>query len=361
MSLSYNLRYPTSQKDTYTSGDNIDLVLSFPNQALVGNSVRVNGILNVYSAGTTLVDSTDAIFYDGMAGAHSFLDNISVSTKTNGVIETITQYPRYVKMKNSAMKTASQVSSDSKSLCQLLCHDSTLTNIVMSSPTSFSIDLDMCINNVAQNGLFGYSKTGDVTISFRLVQVADALYGEDVDGNVNYTISGLACEYVTVPEPKVLPPVQMIVVNPAKQTMNSANASINIKLPTSIITMFSSFISQSGESQLQQNNLELQKPDGIYKIYYMFNDSTNTFVSFPIETIEDMLEHYLSAFAPFNPSDKNDFTLKKINDDKAFGIGLFFESNVSMLNNSFGINILSTVDNYSAYSFCAFFCGIVSL
>ena len=355
--MNYNLRYPTAQKNLYSSGDNIDIVLSFPNRALVGNSVRITGILDVYSTGVTRVSPRNKIYYDAMAGIHSFIDNVSVSMQTKGVIEGITSYPRYVKMKYSATKTASQLATDSKLQCQLLCQDSYITNSMMSYSLSFSCDLDVCLNNVIGNAVFGYSKTGDITISFRLVQPIDVLFGDDATGTVNFTISSLACEYMTVIEPKELPPVQMILTYPVKQTINSANASLNIKLPSVINSMYASFMLQSQESQLTYNNLALQQPAGIYKLYYSFNDTSNALIAYPVESIEDMLEHYLMAFK----GDKNSTSLKRVCLEEFFGIGLDYEGQIDMLNNSFGMNILSQVSNASPFSIFAFFRGIIAV
>lgn len=355
--MNYNLRYPTSQKSLYTSGDNIDLVMSFPSRGLVGNSVRITGILDVYSTGVTRVLPTDRIYYDAMVGVHSFMDNISVSMQTKGVIESITQYPRYVKMKNSAIKTVSQLATDSKLQCQLFCQDSYVTNSMMSYSLSFSCDLDMCLNNVIGNSVFGYSKTGDITISFRFVQPIDALFGGDMSSNVNYTVTSLACEYLTVMEPKELQPVQMIITYPVKQTINSTNASLNIKLPAIINSMYASFMLQAQESQMSYNNLALQQPAGIYKLYYSFNDTSNTFISYPVDSIEDMMERYLMAFKGV----KNSTSLKRVGLEEIFGVGLDYEGQINMLDSSFGMNILSQVSNASPFSIFAFFKGIIAV
>ena len=359
--MNYNLRYPSSQKSKYTSSDLVDFVMSFPGKAFVGNSIRISGVLNVYSTGTTRIVSTDRIYYDGMVGIHSFMDNISVSTQTRGVIEGISQYPRLIKMQNSASKTANQVVTDSKSFCQLLCQDSLLTNTMMTYALPFSCDLAMCLNNVIGADIIAYSKTGDITISFRFVQPADALFGADMTPNVNFTVENLACEYIAMDEPKVLPPVQMTLTYPVKQTINSSTANISIKLPAVVNTVYASFMLQSQESQLTFNNLDLQQPTGINKLNYLFNDTTNALVSYPIETIEDILEHYLLAFYENGKGGKNNATLVNINDNKFFGIGLYYENQMNMLTSSFGLNIQSAISNIAPFSMFAFFRGIIAM
>jgi hypothetical protein len=113
------------------------------------------------------------------------------------------------------------------------------------------------------------------------------------------------------------------------------------------------------ELQLTYNNIELEQPEGISKLYYSFNDSTNTFISYPIESVEDILEHYLLSF--LNDDTKHDVTVRKINDNKVFGVGLNFEEGINLQTSSFGLNIISNINNNEPYNIYAYFKGIISL
>jgi len=87
MQYSYNLRPPVSQKARYNNGDNVDFSLSFAGQGLVGNSVRISGILQVNRVDTTPVTSADSIFYDAFCGAHAFFNNVVVKSALKGILE----------------------------------------------------------------------------------------------------------------------------------------------------------------------------------------------------------------------------------------------------------------------------------
>jgi hypothetical protein len=353
----YNLRYPVSQKSTYKSGDNVEFVLSFPGQSLVGNSVKISGKLDVYSTGTTRLVN-ERVYYDHLCGVHSFINNVVVSTQLKGVIENQTIYTRWVKMKNSATKATSQVISDAKCLNQLLCADYKQTTFLMNQQLPFSIDLDCCLNNVVAGSAIPYSKTGDVNIAFRVVQALEALFGEDVNGNVNFTLSDLACEYITVPVDNKAT-TTMLCSHQIKQIINSVNSVVNVKIPAVVSRVSCSFMKVSEELTMPNNNTELERPLGVYKLYYTFNDNTNTLVSFPIETQEDMLEHYLDSFV--RNDIKNSATLKKINDNKFFGIGLYFEDFISLDSTAFGLNLLSQVKSSDPYYIYMYFKGISEL
>ena len=356
----YNLRYPVSQKATYRTGDNIDFVLTFPNLALVGNSIRLTGNLDVYKTGNTAFNPGDKVYYDAFAGIHSFFNNITVSCQTKGTIETQSEYPRWIKMKNTATKPNSQIVSNSKSLLQLLYMNSEQTNDLIRQYTlPFSCDLDICLNNVVSSTPIPYNNTGDITISLRIVQALEALFGPDMTNDVNFTISDFACEYLTVPIPQPTQPIAMLATYYIKQIINSSNSVINVKLPAVVNRVSCTFMRVAEELQLTYNNIELEQPEGISKLYYSFNDSTNTFISYPIESVEDILEHYLLSF--INDDTKHDVTVRKINDNKVFGVGLNFEEGINLQTSSFGLNIISNINNNEPYNIYAYFKGIISL
>jgi hypothetical protein len=368
----YNLRNPVSQKASYKSGDNIDFVLSFPNMALVGNSVRLSGTLDAYTVGTTRPVSTSQFYFDGATGIHAFFNNIVVDSQLKGILENESNYPRWVKMKNTATRSASQMMSNSRMLTQLVTGYSQMTNSLMAKSMPFYMELDCCLNNVAgsvegksslsSNGSLPYSKFGDITISLRVAQVVEALFGAGVTATANFTISNFACEYMTVPETKDMPPVNMLISQSVKQVINSVNSTINVKLPAIVSRVSASFMRVAEELSLTDNNLELEQPLGVSKVYYSFNDSTNAFISYPLESLEDMLEHYLDSF--INDDRKNDATLAKIqasNFGKFFGLGLNFESGISLQNTSFGLNIQSNVQSSDGYYAYLYFKSLLSV
>ena len=356
---SYKTSLPVSQKTYYTSSDNIDFKLSFPNMSVVGNTIRLSGNLQVYKDATPTPVTAQNIYYDGMCGIHSFFNNLVVSSQLKGIVENQSEYPRWIKMKNSATFTNSQIVSDSKSLNQLLFSDFTLSNSYLNSKLPFSCHLDICLNNVVNNGVLNYSTWGDITLSVRIVQAIECLFGSDMTNDVNFRLTDLSCDYLTVQELKDKSPVLMTINYPLKQTINSANAMLDVKLPSIINKVSCSFLQQSQQYQMTFNNLELQQPSGIYKLFYNFNNSTTGYVSYPVESLVDMIDHYLASFS--NYDNKNDCTVKKVQDDKFFGVGLDFAQNIDLSNSSFGLNILSSISGVTPFYIFMYFQGLIQV
>ncbi len=358
MQTSYNQRFPVSQKASYKSGDNVDFVLSYPNKCIVGNSIRISGTLDVYNTGSVRLINQQ-VYYDNYCGIHSFFNNIVVSSQTKGVVENQSDYARWIKMRNTGTKVDSQIVSNARDLNELLCSDSSITNIYMNQSLPFSFIPDVCINNFIGTGVIPYSKVGDLTLSVRLSQPVECLFGSGMTNDVNFTISDLSCEYLTVAEQKNEQSIPMLISYSVKQVLNSMNSMINVKLPAIVNRVSASFLRVSEELALPYNNLEMERPTGIRKLYYSFNDQTNTFISFPVESIEDMIEHYLNSF--FRTDDKNGCTLMKLNDNKFFGVGLDFEGQTNLVNNSFGVNIVSDITSGDPYYIFIYFRGVISL
>ena len=175
----YNYAYPSSQKQTYTSGDQVDFILSFANKSIVRNSVRISGKLKVLNGGAALVN--ERVFYDATVGVHSAFNNLSVSSQLRGILELQQDYAQYVKMKNMATKTSEMMVSSGKLINELCMSDYTKTKYVLAQPGAtelgddgipFYLKPDICLNNFngVQNNVGGidYSQTGDITLSLRV-------------------------------------------------------------------------------------------------------------------------------------------------------------------------------------------------
>jgi hypothetical protein len=85
-------------------------------------------------------------------------------------------------------------------------------------------------------------------------------------------------------------------------------------------------------------------------------------VSYPLDSQEDILEHYLDSF--INDDIKNDCTLIKVNRKpfgKFWGVGLNYEGTINLLNSSFGMNIYSDVTSNNPYYIYLYFKALVTL
>lgn len=349
MASMLNQIYPYSQKSSYRPGDIIDFVMTLPGQGLVLNSIKLSG--NIVPT-----DVAGDILYDSVCGIHSFMNNFMCSTTNQGVLENKSNYCRYVKMKRTASKAVGDIVTDIKMTPELTCPSDAKTNIVLSSGASipFSMIPEVCFNNASSGGqvpVLNWSQTGDIKLSFRLVQPTECFFGSQAAG-ASYTLTDLRCDFITVPAVAKPAPINMLVVNEVKQILNSSVAMISANLPVSIYSMSASFLPVSKELNSLYNNVGLENPT-VSRLVFQFNDSTNQYIGFNIDTQEDMLEHYLESF-PENTMGKNDFTLEKIMKGDRFGVGIGFSDAVSLANN-FGINLSSLASDSNQYYVYMFF------
>jgi hypothetical protein len=355
---------PSSFKSSYAPNDNIDFTLTFVGKSIIRNSIRLSGVLKVWAATATAVNAQN-IFYDSTVGIHSFMNNFVVSTQNNravSILENQPDYGRYVKMRNTATKTQEQMITSGRLINELTMSDSSKTNKYMTNELPFYMKPDICINNCSGN--LDYSKTGDIKVSFRLVSPVECLFGSDMTNAVSYEIKNLTLEYRTTAEMKQ--PVVMVVKQSINQSLNSANATVSVQLPASVNSLVSSFMRVAEERQLTYNNLELEMPLNLAKLYYQFNNS-GQYIAYPLESVQDMLQHYIDGFhandaiAGKMNDFKNDITLQKLNDNKIFGVGIDFSDSISMANSAFSLNLVSGVKSDDPYRVWIYFNTIVSL
>jgi hypothetical protein len=164
---------------------------------------------------------------------------------------------------------------------------------------------------------------------------------------ITFELSNLAVEYQTVPEQGQ--PILMVIKSSIKQTLNSSNAMISVNLPATASSICCSFMRVAEENNLLSNHIDCEKIPGLNKVYFSFNGATGQYISFPLESVQDILQHYLDSIHAIDAlagrinDKKHDLTLQLLNDNRAFGVGLDFDTVSMAANSSFGINIMSTV------------------
>jgi regulator of replication initiation timing len=354
---------PSSFKSVYLPNDNIDFNLTFVNKSIVRNSVRLSGVLKVKNDGEDI--QYEKVYYDPCVGVHSFFNNFVVSTQNNrqiAILENQPDYARYIKMRNTATKTQEQMITSGRLVNELLMSDYSKTNKYLTDALPFYMKPDICINNCSGN--IDYSKSGDIKVSFRLVAPVECLFGPDMTNQVSYEISKLTLEYRTTAEMKQ--PVMMVVKQSVNQSINSNNATVSVQLPATVNSLVSSFMRVAEERQLTVNNLELEMPLGMNKLYYQFNNA-GQYIAYPLESVQDMLQHYIDGFHANDAiygklnDHKNDITLKKLNDNKIFGVGIDFSDNINLMNSSFALNLMTGVKSDDPYRCWIYFNTLVNL
>jgi len=88
----YHSVEPENSKSSYTEYDNVDFVMNFEGRKLICNTVRLEGLLRVTTAGANLPvsaggDVTKKIYIDPSVGIHSVIDSVQTSLLTLGSVE----------------------------------------------------------------------------------------------------------------------------------------------------------------------------------------------------------------------------------------------------------------------------------
>ena len=372
--LQYHRILPQNSKDAYKEFDIVDYVMSFPGRSLVVGSVRLEGELNVTADAQTLnlaANKDKDIRYTAGAGAHCFVENIT--TRVGGmVLESLGDYARIVNMSTCAMTSESDMC-NSSNVCELkVARSSISTNLLqgevpatdpaivgapdLRADPDFSIKPRICLNG--GSGMAASSRTGDITVSFALARNYGALFGMDVDATVQYALKNLRLTYQTVPETGEEKPVACRAKLNIKQSIQSSRANINVRVPAKCDSVSCSFGVQSLENTPKYDNQQLHPIPNLYATQFIFNDSTNSLVSYQIRNTAEIIDR---AIASFVDADKNQLSTARISNGDGYLLGLNFDEVIDLSKQKFSVELESAVSNVVPLIFYMYFHTLVML
>tara|TARA_R110000824_G_scaffold64711_2_gene169047 strand:+ start:1579 stop:2790 length:1212 start_codon:yes stop_codon:yes gene_type:complete len=368
---------PENSKTSYNEYDVVDFVLPFENRALQLNSIRIvcdmNTDLTAFSAkaasattGEVAVNlgNTNAVFYNNLAGGHSVIDSITTSFTQGGTIENFTNYPRYVAMKTAATKDKCDLlnassacegktplikytntllrGSFSSSVSGLVVGSGTVVGSQATEPFNVSFKPDFCLNNAAAQGqqpLLSHSKSGNIRVSIRLTRGASVLFGNDWSSSNNYFLENLKLTFVSRPD-AVTPALTMETKTGFVQSITSDFSNIQAVVPAICKSVSASFIPQDKQNVYTEDNLQQHRLPGMTQLQFIWNDSTNTMVTYIIKRQAEVIERYLNSF---NYMGKNIATLPNLQANRGFGVGVNFGEYVNLSNQKFQVQLQSKI------------------
>jgi len=365
---------PENNKDFFEEFDNIDFVLSHEGRALNLGSCRLQGVVDVTYNGNPLSSATDNanekdIKLDGLVGAHSFCE--SWTCEMNGqIVENITSYPRYVKMVMAGTNGVDDMNNASQ-VCELKAPYDPMTNMALKGVLGgegatntttllpdFSIRPSVCVNS--GRGMLPYQKSGDIRLTVTLARVFAALYGNDVDANVNYRLRDLRLVYTTSPEPSDMSERVMLRTKlNIKQSIQSSFSNVQTKVPAVCTAMSASFQTQANENQGQYNNNELNAVPNLKQTQFLFNDSTNTLITYLIKNNVEVIGRYIDSFAD---TGRNAMSPVKLADNNGFGVGLNFGGEpIDLSNQKFSVQLSSDISSATPMIIYMYFHSMIEL
>lgn len=386
--LLHSVECENVRSDGYGEFDSVDFALDFSGRSMIAGSVRLEADYEVLKANTALdPDTSNALRGDLVSnapeiGGHSFCHSWTTSFQKAGLVENLVEYPRYV-----AMKTAGTMSNNDLLCAEMVAegrspHDNIQRKII--SPKcpvdlgggatgvtkdqhrgssfsqytqnkasaqvtgnnivrpDFSLKPLICINNViSQNTLVGYSTSGQIRLSVNLERDNVALYGPGF-GNATFTyrLYNMRITFASVPEvPKQ--PLQLKSHICLKSTINSALANVSSKVPAVCNSVSLSFIRQDREVSNLFKNTELAKLPSVDKVRFMFNDSTNKYISYELKNIPEMIKEGTKAMN--SGGGKTMVSEALLNANKGFMLGLDFGTPIDLSNQKFNVQVENSV------------------
>ncbi len=359
----YHQVEPQATQTTYKSFDNVDFVINAgEGRALLKNSVRILGDLKVNSTGATR--STGGIGWDRNAGAHCFIDSIQVSMDNAGLVENIQHYPRYVAMVGHAtddrldtlnsdrqceLKAATQAANEAlgKGIGTYVEAGGTVT---APEDVDFSIK-PVCGLNRMSGGDLAESVSGSVTLTCNLARDVVALRGRSQAAASNYELSNLRVTFRTVAAPARPEKVLMRTIHAVKSNLLSGTGTISVNVPAVCSGVSMSFIDTAREGAINHNSYALEIPQGLTEAQYMFNDATNSLVTYVLQDRTEMLERFISSL---EETGHNQVAKDVFRANQGFGLGLPFDGLVDLSKNRFTVQIQSGANNRPSSAFLYF-------
>ena len=347
-----------NSKASYSEFDTLDFYLNAEGRALMKNSVRIEGRLNITKDNGAGVDvpvvGTDNIFIDNMVGAESIIDITTTEFQNAGLVENFNEYSRYYKMVKVG-ETCLEDAHSGLDICELITpSEQTTQNFICGNqPTgsdrtagdqlspSFSIKPKICLNRMSDD--LSFSKSGFIKVSITLSKLGAVLYGEDVNNLNKYNISDVRLKFKSVPD--VNNQVQMRTTLSLKSSINSQLSNTMAKVPAVCDGVSCVFIRQDRENTLKDCNTMLDRLHGIDELQFLFSDSTSQYISYVINDKGEMLDRFVESLVN---TGHNQINANKNNMN--FGVGLSFPP-VDLSNQKFNIQIKSRFTNLNTSPF----------
>ena len=349
----------------YEEFDNVDFVLTHDGRSMVLGSLRLEGEVEVLVDGTkTLNETTNGadpaipvkeytVMLDGDVGAHSFIE--SVNTRVGGMVaENLSEYGRYCKM-SAVVMTSANDNNNSSNVCELKAPKSLNTRNLLKGivPTAtgsvanpirknpdFSIKPRICLNG--GQGLVPYRRSGDIRVSFNLARNFAALQGINMSSRVAYKLKNLRITYATVPDDGSNEPVAVKTKIAVKQSIQSSLANINVRVPNVCDAVSCSFNVQSQENAPKYNNYALHQVPNLTRTVFMFNNTSNSLVSYEIKSTPELTDRAIDSFVD---AEKNNLSPVRLANNEGQIIGLRFDENIDLSKNAFTLQLDSAVSN----------------
>lgn len=355
---------------TWTPGTDVDWDIPNEGMDIVFSSFYITGSLSVTQNGNPI--GTEDIKYNPHTGIHGFWRQINTRVG-QGFIENLNNYGHIVgQMSESSQFYQDEFSEVDKNMELRVGEENYTTQILRGqtagdSAVSFAFKPVMALNfsyDAQGNPLnLSFGNLGILGLRTRLADVVHALYGGDASGAATtFALSDLQLWYRVVPAGPVPKATVFKIFNDIPVVINSNNFNIDVRMPGLTQTFSSTYISSADLSSYTRDVYRTSVLPDVTRVTFAYNGNDNVKIAFPLETKEEIQYNYRLSLgnAPLNSlllsrTDAPDSV------NSGFGIGLNFGQLRNLVQSTFSINILSSVQNVAPYTGFFFFRAMVTV
>jgi len=366
------------QDGEYSPQDILDFNLQFSGRRMLPNTVRFQGSLKCE------VDEKQDIKFDHMVGAHGVIDTITTSFSNVGQIESINNYPRYISMTQNATQSVNDMM-NSKNSVELKSPDPQYSQMILTGyrpkPSNVLSDVDsrvgdkilpdfslmpkFCLNRIVatQGGddSVPFTKTGNIRISIEITRSLEFLYGADMINSTDYRVVDPRITFLSIPDDgSPAQPLQVSVEYTLKQSILSDDVVISTRVPALANGCSVSFQEQTHEGTTDYNNVELEPLPNLREVQFLFNNNTNTLITYLLRDAVEIVDKYLESMKMSNGSHSNSsLQLAKGGKGSSNCVGLDFQEFIQLNNQSFQIQMKTGVSGGAGFAAYLYFHGLI--
>ena len=359
--IQYHLSTPEADNSTgFNSFDTIDFLLLADGRKLIKNTITLDFDVLVTSDANlgTPITSTDIIGVENKIGGHAYFESFNVEVQSQGNIQQISDYARWVNMITSASNDendfySSRFQAEGRQVRErggayvnqkVAVRGSQGASANLSVLPNFCIMPNICFNNM-QGDDYSFSKNGYIKVSTNLARQTSALFGGGAT-NANYQISNIKLRYQTRADDGQQGIMLMNSVSSIKQTINSNQANILSRVPSDKVNGVAiSFLAQADENAPTKNSYQLQKLPYLDEVQYLFSDSSSKYITYVMKDLDDMVSKGIEAL---NDTGRNQCNHNKLASNKGHIIGLPFEEYVDLSNQKFSVQLKNSDNGIGA-------------
>lgn len=403
MSTPFRALYPLAQREVYGPNQLVDFTIAFDGEQIVMNSIALVGKVKIVDGQGDVPNPDQGVGRDAEVGHHAYFSTITTSSTSKGLIESFTNYPRYIKAHALATMDSVGIACETRTACEgrtanvqqamayIYAGGQEQGHPAEALYESFCIKPRICVN--LTGGDLRSDVFGQLMLKFQTAPVRQVLYGDgmsDPQGNYTYQLTELQLIYQTVPLAQGEPqPITMQTYTCVPMQIASNDTNLSCYVPSGITdAVHIACISEADEADATANFLRCAAPPalpvlqedgtavvngfGFSRVRWGINDTTSAIVGFTMESTEEVLWNALRSFVA--EPDRFGITMAKLRNygdirektqsegnGEGYLVGLAFGGLINLGSNKFSVTLESRVTADAPYKAYLYFRSVMQM